>query len=77
MIFGQFCRKTADETTMPVVIKIVLSDLNDGGDDRTTGQKLRCQSLAIIAIMSLCQMILVVIKIVLNGRRIWCFSRWW
>ena len=34
MIFGQFCRKTADETTMPVVIKIVLSDLNGGGDDQ-------------------------------------------
>ena len=35
MIFGHFCRKTADETKMTAVIKIVLSDLNDGGDDRT------------------------------------------
>ena len=35
MIFGHFCRKTADETKMPAVIKIVLSDLDDGGDDHT------------------------------------------
>ena len=35
MIFGHVCRKAADETKMPTIIKIVLSDLNDGGDDRT------------------------------------------